>query len=211
MNGTDALDQDALLPERVRRQAGANRSAVQQGFHALADERLRRSAIMSFQLEAIERRWIVAGRNHHAANRPVSFDRQRNGGRRRRFGSQCYRKPVSRQDLRNAARKLVGEKASIVPDHGLMVCSINRVGVPIVRRGLRHAFDVSESKIIGDDRPPAVGSKLDLSHGVQLLLRAAFTAILCILASAAFRFRCLKSPVPLTKVSAPACAHSAAV
>ena len=164
MGRSNVFDNHLLLFQRVVQRNGAKWTLVLPGFDALTNDRLGGAAIMRLQFETIKHGRIVTGGNHYAADGAQGFDGKRDGRRRRRHGSQRDLEAVTGEDLRRPGRELVREKSPIVTDHGPLLRSLNGRGIPIIRRGLGHAFHVLERKILGDDRPPAVGSKPDLPH-----------------------------------------------
>ena len=121
---------------------------------------------MRLQLEAIERGWIVAGGDHHPAGRPPGLDRVGNRRGGRRLVRQHDLIPVCREDLGGAPAELIGEKAAIVADDDRAPGAWDRVGLPVIRGGLGDAFQVGEGEILRDDRAPAVGAELDLTHAM---------------------------------------------
>jgi len=61
-------------------------------------------------------------------------------------------------------RKLVGQKTPIVPNNDSRLSIGRWICRPKISGGLGNAADVFKREIFRDDGPPAVRSKLDLTH-----------------------------------------------
>ena len=164
MGRPDVFEEDLFLLQRVPERDSANGNSVEPGFHALANDRFSRAAIMSFQFESVKNGRIVARCDHDAADGALGLDGEGDRGSGRRLRGEGDLKTVPGQDFRRSSGKLVGEKAPVEADNRFLLGARDRVEVPVIRRGLGHAVDVRERKILGDHRPPAVRSEPDLSH-----------------------------------------------
>src|SRR6185436_13734167 len=115
---------------------------------------------MGLQLEAIEDRWIVAGRDHHATNGLLRLDRKRNGRRWRRRGRENDLKAVLRHYGGGRFSESVREKAAVVANNNFLFSSRNRIGVPIICRRLCNASDICKSEFLRDDCTPSIRPEL---------------------------------------------------
>ena len=132
------------------------------------------AAVIRFEFEAVENRRIVAGGNHHAADRAQVFDGKGNRRRGRRLRCEDDLKTVAGKNISGGLGKAVGEKPAVKTDHHFQFTSEDfrtphsTLRLPVVCGGLRDARDVREIKILRDDRAPAVRAEFDLSHAESL-------------------------------------------
>src|SRR6202142_3036970 len=124
--------------------------AIHKAFNGLTGCRVAGAAVKGFELEPVENWRVVAGRNHHAAHRVLPLDGKRNGGRRRWLRHEHNLKIITSQNLRGGARESVRKKSAVEADDDFQVASKDfglrtpDFGLPIIRRGLRHARDIDE-------------------------------------------------------------------
>jgi hypothetical protein len=104
---SDVPDPDLPRLDTVGQAPGLDRILIQQPLNRLAGRGLGRSAEMRLELEAVKGGRIMAGRDHHAANRMLVLDRVGHRRCRRRAGCQDDRKTVAGKDLSGAAAKCV--------------------------------------------------------------------------------------------------------
>ena len=161
MRGPDIGDaRCGSLPER----SSDDRVSIQQRLDPLTHGRFSRAAEVRLEFEPVERRRIMAGRNHHAAHRLLRLHRVGNRRRGRGTIGQQNLKAVRKKNFCRAPGELVGKKTPVVTHHHLLLRPCDWIGGPIVRRRLRYARNIGKSEILRDDRTPAVRSEFDLSH-----------------------------------------------
>src|SRR5262249_47161372 len=137
---------------------------VEKRLPRLAERRFGGTAVVRLELESVKGGRVVAGGDHHTANRAPRFDSVRNGRGRGRLRGEHDGKAIATKDLRRAPGELIGEKAPIITNDHAPGGSLDRMEVPVIRRGLGDPLQVGEGEVLGNNRPPTVGSELNLAH-----------------------------------------------
>ncbi len=132
---------------------------VEQHFHAPGVFGQRAAAIGRFELDAVVARRIVAGGDHHAADRAFVFHGKRDHRRRRIGVSQMHDQVVAGQHARHFHRVAIAQEARVKAHHGLRARAADLDEV--FGNGLRHAAHIVKREVFADDGPPAVGAKMN--------------------------------------------------
>ena len=124
------------------------------------------------QLDAVIARWIVAGRDHHAAHGAQIWNGIRNHRCRSIGFGKSDAEALGRQHLAHRDGVPVGQEARVEADHDQWSATLTAPGCfDILKKdladGLRHLAHVGKGEFIADDGSPAVRAELDCPYLIE--------------------------------------------
>src|SRR2546423_10280710 len=106
----------------------------------------------------------MAGGDHDATDRLLSFHGEGDGGSRGWPRGENHVEIVCGENFGGTLGKLVREEPAVVAHDDFLLSIGSWIGTPVIGGCLGDSLDVLEIEVFSDDRPPAVGAKLDLCH-----------------------------------------------
>src|SRR5690242_11492988 len=114
----------------------------------------------------------MARGDHHSTDRALSFDSEGDGRRWRGGWRKDDLETVCGEDLRGAASEGIREESAIVTDDHFLFGAWGWISEPISGGGLSDTLNVGKREILGNNRPPTVGSELDCRHLSRLRIES---------------------------------------